>query len=292
VQSHPGWFIWPQVILFGLSIWVTMKHLVADMDRGNLVGADKHYHRVFLEFRKEFPSPDDLVVVVESNQTEKNRQFVERLGARLEPEKELFGDVFFRGDLARLGRKSLLFVPTTNLVELERTLDGFRPFLTKFSQCTNLDAVFRMVNREFRHASREASKENEALLKALPALTQLLGRATEAVNSPVRPISPGVEALFGVRPEDQGSQYIRFDGGKIYLLTAKARSANLMAPAIERLREHVAAVQREVPARDWTRIHARLHNSQCRSPEHPDHHVRAHAGRARHRFRRSSDHPV
>ena len=39
---------------FGLCVWVTVRHLKADMDRSKLVGADKHYHRVFLEFRKEF----------------------------------------------------------------------------------------------------------------------------------------------------------------------------------------------------------------------------------------------
>ena len=67
----------------------------------------------FPRVQEEFPLQDDLVVVVESEDPEKNRQFVERLGARLEQETNLFTDVFYKGDLKMLGQKALLFVPET-----------------------------------------------------------------------------------------------------------------------------------------------------------------------------------
>ena len=69
------------------------------------MGANKTYHQNFLRFKKEFPTQDDLVVVVESENAEKNRQFVERLGAKLEAETNLFKDVFYKGDLKMLGRQ-------------------------------------------------------------------------------------------------------------------------------------------------------------------------------------------
>ena len=40
----------------------------------------KGFQGFIKEFRKEFPIADDLVVVVESGDLERNRQFVERLG--------------------------------------------------------------------------------------------------------------------------------------------------------------------------------------------------------------------
>ena len=64
-----------------------------------------------MEYRQEFPGEDELAVVVESNDHERNRQFVERLAAKLELETNLFTDVFYKGDLKALGRKALLFVP-------------------------------------------------------------------------------------------------------------------------------------------------------------------------------------
>ena len=52
------------------------------------MGANKNYHQNLLQFKKEFPTQDDMVVIVESENAEKNRQFVERLGAKLEAETE------------------------------------------------------------------------------------------------------------------------------------------------------------------------------------------------------------
>ena len=50
---------------------------------------------------------------------EKNRQFVERLGAKLDAETNLFHDVFYKGDLKMLGSKALLFVPESDLARTE-----------------------------------------------------------------------------------------------------------------------------------------------------------------------------
>src|SRR5262245_60670013 len=87
ICRNRGWFFYPQVMLFAASILYTVRHLEFDTTRSNLVGSDKKYHQIFLRFKKEFPTQDDLVVVVESEDTEKNRQFVERLGPKLEAER-------------------------------------------------------------------------------------------------------------------------------------------------------------------------------------------------------------
>src|SRR5881296_1689880 len=163
-------FLYPQLLLFVLSVAYTVKYLQFDTSRNNLVGANKKYHQNFLKFKKEFPTQDDLVVVVESEDAEKNRQFVERLGARLEAETNLFHDIFYKGDLKMLGSKALLFVPEKDLDELRKTLLDYRPFIQKFTRTTNLASLFSMVNTQFRTASRETNAENESLIKALPAL--------------------------------------------------------------------------------------------------------------------------
>src|SRR5215203_4651927 len=99
VVRHPRWFLYPQLALSVFCVFYTINYLKFDPSRSNLVGADKKYHQNFQKFKKEFPSHDDLVVVVESEDAEKNRQFVERLGARMEGETNLFRDLFYKGDL-------------------------------------------------------------------------------------------------------------------------------------------------------------------------------------------------
>ena len=158
---RPGWFLWPQVLLFFGCVAYTVFQLEFDMDRNSLVGEDKPSHRNFMEMRREFPSQDDIVVVDETTDTEKNRQVVERLGARLEAESvaanptNLFGDVFYKGDLRLMGRKALLFFPETNLVEFSRALGDYRPFMNQFTGATNMASLFRQVNTLIRQSGRE-----------------------------------------------------------------------------------------------------------------------------------------
>src|SRR5580698_2353695 len=84
VYRHPRWFIFPQIVLLGVSIWITINYLQFDADRDHLVGSHEKYQQIYLQYKKQFPLPDDIVVVVESEDSEKNRQFVERLGAKLD----------------------------------------------------------------------------------------------------------------------------------------------------------------------------------------------------------------
>src|ERR1035441_6911174 len=100
VIRYPRWFFWPQVVMFTICLVYALPkpygHLDFDMNQDNLVGPNQKYHRNFLLFQKEFPQPDALVVVVESDNPEKNRQFVERIAAKMQVETNLFLDVFSR----------------------------------------------------------------------------------------------------------------------------------------------------------------------------------------------------
>src|SRR5712691_3847465 len=144
LYNHRRWFFYPQLVLVGLSIFYTIENLKFLTSRDALVGGEKKYHRDYLKYKKEFPTQDDLVVVVESENAEKNRQFVERLGAKLEAariripvrpgaeetvETNLFARIFYKGDLKMLGSKALLFVPEEDLAALKQRLQDYQPFI-------------------------------------------------------------------------------------------------------------------------------------------------------------------
>jgi hopanoid biosynthesis associated RND transporter like protein HpnN len=115
VCRHPKWFAYPQVVLFVVCVFYALPQpygwLEFDTNRDDLVGSHKKYQHNFLAFKKEFSQQDDLVTVIQSEDPEKNREFAERLGARLTAETNLFTDVLYKGDLESLGSKALLFVP-------------------------------------------------------------------------------------------------------------------------------------------------------------------------------------
>ena len=240
-------FLYPQLVLFALCIVYTVQHLQFDTSRNDLVGANKKYHQNFLRFKKEFPTQDDLVVVVESENREKNRQFVERLGAKLEAEPKLFHDVFYKGDLKMMGPKALLFVSENDLAELSKTLNDYRPFIAQFTHTTNLVSLFNMVCTQFRTAKRETNAENESLVKALPALERIVRQAKDSLLRQGTPPSPGISALFNAGEEAEEEIYVTFGGGRIYLVTAQAPTEDLNDDAVARMRQLVAETQIEVP---------------------------------------------
>src|SRR2546423_67629 len=240
-------FVYPQLVLFALCIVYTWFNLKLDFSRNDLVGANKTYHQTFLKFKKEFPTQDDLVVVVQSENTEKNRQFVERLGAKLEAETNVFKDVFYKGDPKMLGAKALLFFPEEDLAELQKTLKDYRPFIQRFTRATNLESLFRMINTQFRTARNEQNAENESLVKAIPALERILRQARDSLRHSGTPPSPGITALFDAGADAEQQVYVTFANGQIYLVTAQAPTEAKNGVAVERLRQLVLETQAEVP---------------------------------------------
>lgn len=231
VTRRPYLFLWPQLVLFAICIAYTVSNLEFVMDRNALLDANLEYNQNFLRYRKEFPAQADLVAVVESENPEKNRQFVERLGVRLEAEStlvsptNLFTDIFFKGDLTLLGRKALLFVPETNLVSLQGALQDYRPFLQQFAGASNLGSLFDRVNTIIRTSPQQTNSGAESLIETLPALERIVRRAQESLTLPGTPPSPGVEALFaGGKEEAEGRKYVTFGRGRIYLVTARPRA--------------------------------------------------------------------
>ena len=247
VYRYPSLFFYPQIVLLGLALFYTIHHLGFSVGRSDLVGSEKKYHQIYARFKKEFPSQDDLVAVVESENPEKNRQFVERLGAKLEAETNIFGEVFFKGDLKMLGPKALLFLDEKSLTELQNALRDYRPFVAQFTQATNLNSLFRLINHQFRTARRETNTENESLVRAIPALRRIVDQAADSLKRSGMPPSPGITALFDPNHESEAKQYITFGKGRLYLVNAKAKTESLNEAAVAKLRQLVRETEIEVP---------------------------------------------
>ncbi len=197
--------------------------------------------------RRSFPQQgNDLVVVVESEDPEKNRQFVERLAMKMAPETNLFLDVFYQHDLEMMGTKALFFVPEDGSGgHSSKRCTTIMPFIRQFTQTTNLVSFFNQINTAFRTAPRETNAQTESLVQALPVLTRILTQANASLQMSGKPPSPGVAALFGaddVRTSTSPSIMAGF-----FCSRRSAPSDDLNGEAIERLRQLVEQTQDEVP---------------------------------------------
>ncbi|MDG1890136.1 MAG: MMPL family transporter [Verrucomicrobiota bacterium] len=249
-----SWFIYPQLGLAALCVLYTISELSFHKSRSELVGAERRYHRNFLEYKRNFQSQDAFVTLVESGDPEKNQAFIERLGARLLDEPHLFRDVFYKGDFRSTGRKSLQLVKDNEeLQKLDQTLGNLIPRLERFNQSTNLVEMLRGVNRQFRKAGKEGSSQasgggsNAPLMDSLPMLTGILDYLRSGLLQP----NPLVTVPFnGMRPASKKGvyrEYIQFNDGHQFILTALPVSESKEKAALEKLRLLVREVQSKVP---------------------------------------------
>jgi hopanoid biosynthesis associated RND transporter like protein HpnN len=246
VMLYPRRYFYPQLVLFGLCIFFTVTCLQFDMDRDHLVGSNQTYQKNYLTFRKEFPQPDDLVVVVQSDDLEKNRQFIERIGAKMKAYTNLFEDVFYKtGDLSSFGKKALLLGSADDLHELQNKLNDEMPFIEKFTATTNLVSFFEQINTAFRTSPRTENAQTTSLIDMLPALQQIISQADKDLYRLGTPPSPGVMTLFD--PSAVTSNYITFANGTIFLATAHAPNDAINGDSVQKLKELVAETKAEIP---------------------------------------------
>jgi hypothetical protein len=271
VIRHPSWFFWPQIFLALACIVITVRFLKFDPDQNNLVSADQKYQQNFLRLQKAFPEQgNDLTVVIQSDDPEKNRQFIERLAAKMVPQTNLFQDVFYEHDLPAMGTKALYFVPDADLAGIQSTLRNELPFIMQFTQTSNLPSFFEQINTMFRTSSGGTNAQTDSMIQSLPLLAGILDQATTSMNTSGKPPSPGVASLFSTN--NLSDIYVTFDNNQIFVLTTHppvVESANTLptiwsllkgafspstgpsgdvtGDAIDRLRQLIRETQLEVP---------------------------------------------
>jgi len=246
IWRHPSWFIYPQLVLCGVSVFYAVLTLQFKTDTNDLVSPDVGYQQLWQGLREEFHIQDDMVTLVESSDPEKNRQFMERLAARLEGEPQLFTDIYYKGDLRAMGTKALLMLPEP---ELERLLAGLRecrPFVGKFVNVTNLSSLFVEVEAEWQEVLSDGAGAAQ-LTQALPALVQVVQQGAASLKRVGVPPSPGLTTLFAAREDPSQGGYLQVAGGRIYILTCAAPDDKHEGAAVRRLRELVDATRLEVP---------------------------------------------
>ena len=271
IIRHPGWFLWPQIGLALVCVVITVGFLKFDPEQNNLVSPNLKYQQDFLRLQRQFPEEgNDLTVVVQSDDQEKNRQFIERLAAKMIPETNLFQDVFYEHYLPAMGAKALFFVPDSDLTAIQETLRNELPFIMQFTQTSNLSTFFEEINTMFRTAPAGTNSQTDSLVQSLPLLGGILDQATTSMSSAGRPPSPGAASLFSTN--NVADIYITAHDNQIFLLTTHppaAESASTLptiwsllkeaisppsgptgdvtGDAIARLRELIRETQLEVP---------------------------------------------
>jgi len=249
VFRHPIWFCSIQLLLVLTCVWYTVTTLQFSTDKHALISVQDSYWRQFLQFKREFNIHENLFVLVESENREKNREFVERLASRLQGD-DRFGEIYYRTGLKLMGPKALLFLPEETLAELQQNLWTNRSLLETFSQATNLDTLFALVNREFRTQGALLTRglKESSWSRSLPTLQRVVDSASDSIESRESPLPPNITTLFGGSQGASSQElYLTFDSGRMYVLIAQASDPDHEDSAIVQLRKWIARTRSEVP---------------------------------------------
>jgi len=137
-------------------------------------------------------------------------------------------------------------LPEERLEQVLHALRDYQPLVGKFSNVTNLNSLFVEVEAQWRASAKEDGTNSRMFAAALPALTRIVDQGAESLQRTGVPPSPGVTTLFASR-EDPSPDYLKFAGGRFYIITCTARDEANQSKAIRRLRQLVEATRTEVP---------------------------------------------
>ncbi|HBG05130.1 MAG TPA: transporter, partial [Geobacter sp.] len=139
---HPWLILLLALLLSALSLWYTSQRMEFLTGRDDLMPKNTPFHRDYREFRDEFGSMEDIVVVIESADAERAGAFGSRLHQALARDKEHFSDLFYPYALPFFQKNGLLFMPLEEIKELHRNLTLAAPVLKELSRAPSVQTLF------------------------------------------------------------------------------------------------------------------------------------------------------
>lgn len=191
-RRHTNAVLAVSLVLFVLSLLGAGTFLEFQTSRDDLISSQDELYETQTNFLSEFPSADDVVVMVEGGDAQKRERFVQLLTKLLADRPELFDDVFPYLELPFLQDQTLMFLSEQELTALVKAVDEAKPFLQSLDSPHGLASLLGDFDQGL------AGREEEKLAAMLPFLVEVLEELRRSVNSrgrePYR--SPWGDVLF------------------------------------------------------------------------------------------------
>ena len=247
-QADPSWISYPLRQLTGLvvrfplatvilatlavvaSIWLTMTQLGFRTSRAELLSPDSDYNRRWLEYTKEFGAREDVVVVVEGDDSSQVLPTVADVAKKLAERKDLFGAVLFEADAPKLRAKGLYYLKPAELQQIEGFLNQASPILQGNWSQLNLGGMAQWMGTAMSNGSPAQQLQMLAAMQTeLPRVTNGLGAALGSSGSYK---SPWPEMSFSSSSQD--------DAASTRLLSEDGRMGFLLLRFLEEDRQSFA----------------------------------------------------
>jgi hypothetical protein len=268
------WFVAVALIVSAACLVWAVNRLEFKTSRDGLIGSDNEYSRLLREYREEFHSAEDYVIMVEGRDPSRNRAMVDRLrdalvSAENNPHPvdaknaQLFApsDVFDRVNLSAIEPWSLYYLSETDLEAVRDSLQDFRRLVLLLQAEPTLASFFDAMNRMLQQMETASPTERARMMAFLPTVSALVRQLVDegATGQGAAWLSPWAAAFFTEDMIRETSQRMQWNGyhvfgeGRIFLLlvhpdTPQEDGTGLSRPAtIEKLRRIMDDVRRDDP---------------------------------------------
>lgn len=192
-QRYPWPVLVVSLVLFVLSLAGSARFLEFQTNREDLISAKDELHVMQERYLQEFPSSDDIVVMVKGGTTAQREGYVDTLAELLEGSPEHFKAIFPRVELPFLASRALLFLPEQDLEDLVAAVKEAQPFLLSLSSPEGLASLLSDFE------GNVSGSGQDKLVSMLPFLGDIFHELRRAVETRGRADyhSPWGGLLFG-----------------------------------------------------------------------------------------------
>lgn len=155
--------------LFFLSLIYSAHSLNFLADRSALVDSNERFAKLAVQYQKEFPGNDDIVVLVDGGSTKERERFVDALEVRLKTQPTLFRDVFAKVDLPFLKSHALSYLDSNDLKKLVTSLKEAKGMVNSLTTQTGIGSMLAQSSGD--------------LERMLPILNDILGQFLKALQT-------------------------------------------------------------------------------------------------------------
>jgi len=213
-------------------------------------------HRAYVEQIKhdqqEFADLDDIVIVIESKDIERSKDYAARLAKELGRLPSSIGRVTYRIDPERLEGRALLYLSTEELADLRDRVAEHHEFVEQYAAHPTLARLIQSVNQEIlrKFAGKFVDLGLGEPTRLDPAfIDTLLAAINDRLGSPAPRPSPW-QALFTDENDERSGYFLSADKKLLLMLVEPRREAGNFTDneyRIAAIRRTIAALHDKLP---------------------------------------------
>jgi uncharacterized protein len=174
IVRRAGLIVAAGLLLSAVSVVLTSKRMEFLTGRDDLMPKNAPFSRDYYSYRQEFGDPEDIVVVIEGDDAERNTAFGERLMAAFSRRPDVVKEPFFPSGMPFFRNNGLLFMSLDEIRGLRQNLTLAKPVLKALSAAPSVETLFTTLTSDINVYLAEPKESPEAQ-RRVAGLTFMLG---------------------------------------------------------------------------------------------------------------------